>query len=114
MGAGAELLPRGTLLAAAPVVTAAADAAAAAVALLFEGNGAFLFETDAILLDIVGEVRSGYRRRLASAAEIVEVGKMVKMKQIWQEIWRTIFTWRCAQLDPRGINWRRRLRTTRG
>lgn len=52
MGAGAELLPRGNLLAA---------AAGAAVALLFEADAVLLFKPDAVPLDIVGEARGGYQ-----------------------------------------------------
>jgi hypothetical protein len=67
LGAGAEPLPQGTLLAAAAAAAAAtapvaaATAAAAAVALFLEGIAAFLFETDDILLDIAREGRGGSR-----------------------------------------------------
>ena len=59
MGAGAEPLPRGTLLAIAlAVVTVIVVViAAGAIALFFEGTAAFLFETNAILLDIAREGR---------------------------------------------------------
>lgn len=109
VGAGAELLPRGTLLPAALVAVATAAivvavATDAAAALLFEGNGAFLFETNAILLDIAGEARSDYWRRLASAAEIVEVGKNGEDETYMAgDLARNIHLVR-AQVDPRGID----------
>lgn len=101
VGAGAELLPRGSLLAA-----AAAAAAGAVVALLFEADAVFLFKPDAVPLDIAGEARGGYQRRLKRAAKTVEGmewrGNIARLRDLARGLVRNLHPARAA-----GSTWRR-------